>query len=209
MNEFITLALAKGRLAEKTVELLEKCGVECADILSPSRKLEFFDKSGKFKFIFVKPSDVPTYVEYGVADMGVCGKDTILEEDKNIYELLDLKLAKCRICIAGFEEARSILKKQGLRVATKYSHIAQKYYAGRGQNVQIISLHGSIELGPIIGLSDVILDIVESGKTLVENNLTVLEEVCDVSARLVVNKVSLKTKADIIKPLVTALSEVL
>lgn len=202
----ITIALAKGRLAEKSVELLEKCGIECRNILEPTRKLVLYDKSEQFEFIFVKPSDVPTYVEYGVADMGVCGKDTLLEEDKNIYELLDLNIAKCKLCIAGYENSLDIPSGHTLKVATKYKNIAKRLYEARGQNVEIISLHGSIELGPIIGLSDVILDIVESGKTLIENNLKVLEEIFDISARLVVNKVSLKTRANIIKPLLEKLS---
>lgn len=201
----ITIALAKGRLAEKSVELLEKCGIECKNILEPTRKLVLTDLSGVYEFIFVKPSDVPIYVEYGVADIGVCGKDTLMEEGKNIYELLDLKLAKCKLCLAGFANSLNLPDTKVLKVATKYKNIAKKLFESRGTNVEIISLHGSIELGPIVGLSDIILDIVESGKTLQENNLVVLEEICDVSARLVVNKVSLKTRADIIKPLLSKL----
>ena len=209
MENAITVALAKGRLAEKSVELLEKCGVKCKHILEPSRKLVFFDESGEYRFIFVKPSDVPTYVEYGVADIGVGGKDTILEEDRNIYELLDLNMAKCRLCIAGYADHETRRKTSDLKVATKYVNVARKYFEQKGQNVEIIPLHGSIELGPIIKLSDVILDIVESGKTLEENDLTVLEEICKISARLVVNKVSLKTKAETIKPLVKRMSEII
>lgn len=197
----ITIALAKGRLAEKAVELLEKCGVDCRNILEPTRKLVLSDKSGGYEFIFVKPTDVPTYVEYGVADMGICGKDTLLEEDKNVYELLDLHFAPCKLCIAGFDGALDDGGKV-LKVATKYGNVARKLFEARGRNVEIIPLHGSIELGPIVGLSDVILDIVESGKTLKENNLKVLEEIFDISARLIVNKVSLKTRADVILPLV-------
>lgn len=197
----ITIALAKGRLAEKAVELLEKCGVDCRNILEPTRKLVLSDKSGGYEFIFVKPIDVPTYVEYGVADMGICGKDTLLEEDKNVYELLDLHFAPCKLCIAGFDGALDDGGKV-LKVATKYGNVARKLFEARGRNVEIIPLHGSIELGPIVGLSDVILDIVESGKTLKENNLKVLEEIFDISARLIVNKVSLKTRADVILPLV-------
>lgn len=208
MGEIITVALAKGRLAERSVEMLEKCGIRCKHILEPSRKLVFFDESGQYRFIFVKPSDVPTYVEYGVADIGVVGKDTLLEEDRNIYELLDLNIAKCRLCLAGYADYEARRTSSDLRVATKYVNIAKKYFDQKGVNVEIIPLHGSIELGPIIDLTDIILDIVESGKTLIENNLTVLEEVCKVSARLVVNKVSLKTKADIIKPLVDSMAKI-
>lgn len=202
MKETVTFALAKGRLAEKSVDLLEKCGIDCRHILEPSRKLVMSDKSGKFKFIFVKPSDVPIYVEHGVADIGVVGKDTLLEEARDVYELIDLGFAKCRLCLAGYKDTDLSAPKNVLRVATKYVNVAKEYFDGRGQNVEIIPLHGSIELGPIVGLSDIILDIVESGKTLQENNLTVLEEITECSARLIINKVSLKTKADIIKPLV-------
>lgn len=208
MDKTVTFALAKGRLAEKSAELLQKCGIDCANILEPTRKLVLNDRSGKYKFIFVKPSDVPTYVERGVADIGVVGKDTLMEDGADVYELADLGFAKCRLAVAGYP-GFDLTDKTGLKVATKYSNIARKYFEGKGQNVEIITLHGSIELGPIVGLSDVILDIVESGKTLKENGLCVLEEICDVSARLIVNKVSLKTKAQDIKPLVKKISDVL
>lgn len=205
--EKITFALAKGRLAENAVDLLEKCGINCRSILEPTRKLVLTDDSGNYEFIFVKPSDVPIYVEYGVADLGVVGKDTLLEEDRNIYDLLDMKFGKCRLCIAGFNNSLNIGEGRILRVATKYGNIARKLYDSRGINVEIIPLHGSIELGPMVGLSDVILDIVESGKTLKENDLEILETICDVSARLVVNKVSLKTKSTVIRPLVDRLKQ--
>ncbi len=204
----ITIALAKGRLAEKTVEILNKCGIQSNEMNTPSRKLVLYDNSGVYRFILVKPSDVPTYIEYGVADIGVCGKDTLLEEDRNIYELLDLDFAKCKLCIAGYPQ-KDISKIDTLRVATKYVNIAKKYYYGKQQNIEIIRLSGSVELGPVIGLSDVILDIVESGKTLVENNLVVLEEIANISARLAVNKVSLKTKGDIIRPMVACIKEII
>lgn len=201
MDKTVTFALAKGRLAEKSAELLQKCGIDCANILEPTRKLVLNDASGKYEFIFVKPSDVPVYVERGVADIGVVGKDTLMEEGADVYELADLGFAKCRLAVAGYP-GFDLGDKTGLKVATKYGKIARRYFESKGQNVEIITLHGSIELGPIVGLSDVILDIVESGKTLKENGLCVLEEICDVSARLIVNKVSLKTKAKDIKPLV-------
>lgn len=201
MDNIVTFALAKGRLAEKSVEILEKCGVSCSNILEPTRKLTLYDRDNKFKFIFVKPSDVPIYVEYGVADIGVCGKDTILEENRNVYEMIDLNFGKCKLCLAGYKDFDLKTPRSLLKVATKYRNVAEKYFESKGQNVEIIGLHGSIELGPIIGLSDIILDIVESGKTLIENNLCVLEEICDCSARMIVNKVSLKTKGEIIRPL--------
>lgn len=200
----ITIALAKGRLAEDTVDILERCGIDCKNILKPTRKLELFDASNQYRFIFVKPSDVPTYVEYGIADIGVCGKDTLLEEDKNILEMIDLKIAKCKLCIAGFDNDYP----PNLRVATKYANVAKKIFRRKALNVEIIKLNGSIELGPIIGLSDVILDIVESGKTLKENGLKVLEEIYDCSARVVVNMVSLRTKGNIIKELITNIERV-
>jgi ATP phosphoribosyltransferase len=207
MDNIITIALAKGRLAEKTVELMEKCGIRCQNILEASRKLVFFDLDNKYRFIMVKPTDVPTYVEYGVADIGICGKDTLLEENKQVYEMLDLKFGACKLCIAGFKDNVKPLTSPNLRVATKYVNIARELFKSRGINVEIIKLSGSIELGPIINLSDVILDIVESGRTLVENNLVILEEITDISARLIVNQVSLKTNLNIIKPLINNLKE--
>ncbi len=209
MADKVTFALAKGRLAEKSVDVLEKCGIDCRRILEPTRKLVMSDASGNFEFIFVKPSDVPIYVEHGVADIGVVGKDTLLEEGRDVYELIDLGFAKCRLCLAGHKETDLSRRKNTLRVATKYVNVAREYFDARGQNAEIIPLHGSIELGPIVGLSDIILDIVESGKTLQENNLSVLEEIVNCSARLIVNKVSLKTKADVIKPLVVKIDGVI
>ncbi len=209
MQDKVTFALAKGRLAEKSVDILEKCGIDCRNILEPSRKLVMSDRSGRYDFIFVKPSDVPIYVEHGVADVGVVGKDTLMEESRDVYELIDLGFAKCRLCLAGYGDFDLSVPRNILKVATKYVNIAKDFFDGRGQNVEIIPLHGSIELGPIIGLSDIILDIVESGKTLQENNLCVLEEIVNCSARLIINKVSLKTKADVIKPLVKNIDEII
>lgn len=202
----VTVALAKGRLAEKAIELFETCGMDCRSLKEPTRKLVLADESGKFQFIFVKPTDVPIYVENGVADMGICGKDTLLEEDKSVFEMLDLGWGKCKLCIAGYPDI-DIDGMNTLRVATKYVRVAEKYFAKREQNIEILKLSGSIELGPVIGLSDVILDIVESGKTLKENGLVVLRDVAESSARLIVNKVSLKTKQDVIRPLVAKMKE--
>ena len=189
----ITVALAKGRLAQKAVEVLERCGLGLDALNEDTRKLVLFDDSGEYRFVFVKPSDVPTYVERGVADFGVVGKDTLLEADRDIYEMLDLGFGRCRMCVCGYPDS---LEKAGgvLRVGTKYERIAREYFGTRGKTVDIIKLNGSVELAPVIGLSDVIVDIVESGKTLEANGLSVLEEVCKCSARLVVNRVSLKTK---------------
>ena len=201
----ITVALAKGRLAEKSIELLEKCGLKLDELKQETRKLELYDATKQYKFIFVKPSDVPTYLERGVADFGVVGKDTLLEADRDILEMIDLKFAKCRMCVCGYSDS---LEKAGgiLRVGTKYDHIAKEYFGIQGKTVDIIKLNGSVELAPLIGLSDVIVDIVESGKTLEANGLMVLEEVCSCSARLVVNRVSLKTKKQLM-PLIEKIKD--
>ena len=209
MNSQVTIALPKGRLAEQTIEVLEKCGVGCAPLKSDTRKLVLYDEEQKFKFVFVKPTDVPTYIERGAADLGIAGKDTLLESNADVYEVLDLKFGHCRMCVAGFKKRDGKVTKSNLRVATKYVNIAKQYYDSKGVNVDIIKLNGSVELGPIVGLSDVIVDIVESGKTLQANGLSVLEEICDLTARLIVNKISFKTKSDVIRPLIKKISEVL
>lgn len=208
MDDVITLALAKGRLAEQTFDLLEKMGIDCTEPRNPGRQLVLWDQKNNIRFILVKPSDVPTYVDHGVADMGVVGKDTLMEAGRPLYEVLDLTFGKCRLCIAGYEGRReSSVTHATFRVATKYPAIAHSYYGAQGRTIEIIELHGSVELGPVIGLSDVILDIVESGSTLRANGLSVLEDVCDVSARLVCNRVSLKTKRDRIRALIDGLEE--
>lgn len=208
--EQLTIALAKGRLGEKGLKLLERCGVDGSAMEEAGRKLVLYDQSGGTRFILVKPSDVPTYVERGVADIGIVGKDTLMEMSSPVYEMLDLGFGQCRLCIAGPKDA---LKMQGasanLRVATKYPNVARAYYGARGVHIDIIKLNGSVELGPLVGLSDVILDIVESGRTLKENGMDVLEEVCQISARLIVNRVSLKTKGQRIKPLIDNMKKVL
>lgn len=208
MNDTITLALAKGRLAEQTFDLLEKMGVDCSEPRNPGRQLVLWDKKNNIRFILVKPSDVPTYVDHGVADLGVVGKDTLMEAGRPLYEVLDLTFGRCKLCIAGYAGHReNSVTHATFRVATKYPTIARSYYGEQGRTIEIIELHGSVELGPVIGLSDVILDIVESGSTLRANGLTVLEDVCDVSARLVCNRVSLKTKRDRIRALIDGLEE--
>lgn len=197
----ISIALAKGRLAEESAKLLSECGVDASEVFSDTRKLVLESADKKYSFFLVKPSDVPTYVEYGIADVGVAGKDTLLEAEKDLYEMIDLKFGACKLCVAGYPEKRKSLTSSHLRVATKYVNTAKKLYASRGEDVEIIPLHGSIELAPVTGLSDVIFDVVQTGATLKANGLVVLEEVYDISARLVVNKVSLKTKAEALLPL--------
>lgn len=209
---YLTFALAKGRLAKKTLEILEQIGFSCEEMKDPnSRKLIFVNEEQKVKIFLAKANDVPTYVEYGAADIGVVGRDTILEEGRKLYEVIDLGLGRCRMCVAGPREAKELLQHGELiRVATKYPNIAKDYfYNKKHQTVEIIKLNGSIELAPIVGLSEVIVDIVETGSTLKENGLEVLEEICPLSARMVVNQVSMKMEHERITGLINALREVL
>ena len=211
-KRYLTVALGKGRLAKKTLELFEKIGIRCEEIKDPdTRKLIFVNEELKLRFFLAKGPDVPTYVEYGAADIGIVGKDTMLEEARNIYEVLDLGFGKYRMCICGPESARDLLQHhEQIRVATKYPRIAKDYfYNKKHQTVEIIKLNGSIELAPIVGLSEVICDIVETGTTLKENGLTVLEEVCPLSARVVVNQVSMKMENERITKLIRDLKTVI
>lgn len=211
-KRYLTFALGKGRLAKKTLELFEKIGITCDEIRDPdTRKLIFVNEELGLRFFLAKGPDVPTYVEYGAADIGIVGKDTILEESRNIYEVLDLGFGKCKMCICGPESAAELLQHhEQIRVATKYPRIAKDYfYNKKHQTVEIIKLNGSIELAPIVGLSEVICDIVETGTTLRENGLTVLEEVCPLSARMVVNQVSMKMENERIRKLIEDLRRVL
>ncbi len=204
-KRYLTFALTKGRLAKKTLELLEKVGITCEEMKDPdSRKLIFVNEELGLKFFLAKGPDVPTYVEYGAADIGVVGKDTLVEEGRKMYEVLDLGFGKCRMCVCGPESAREKLAHQEqIRVATKYPDIAKDYfYNQKHQTVELIKLNGSIELAPIVGLSDVIVDIVETGSTLRENGLGVLEEVMPLSARMVVNQVSMKMESERITKLI-------
>ena len=203
----LNVALAKGRLADSCADIFIRCGIRAQILKEETRKLVLETPDKKFRFFFVKPADVPTYVEYGIADIGVAGKDTLLEAGADLYEMLDLGFEKCKLCVAGAPEMRAMLKKPRLRVATKYVETAKKLYYSRGEDVEIIPLHGSIELAPLTGLSDVIFDIVQSGGTLRANGLEVLEEVFDISARLVANKVRLKTKAEEILPLIAEMKK--
>ena len=211
-DRYLTFALTKGRLADKTLSLLEQVGITCEEMKDKnSRKLVFVNEELKLRFFLAKGPDVPTYVEYGAADIGIVGKDTILEEARNIYEVLDLGFGKCRMCICGPKESKELLQHHELiRVATKYPRIAKDYfYNKKHQTVEIIKLNGSIELAPIVGLAEVICDIVETGSTLRENGLEVLEEVCPLSARMVVNQVSMKMEHERITKLITDLKSVL
>lgn len=208
---YITFALAKGRLARHTLSLLEQIGITCEEMKDEkTRKLIFVNEELGYRFFLSKATDVPTYVEMGAADIGVVGKDTILEAGRKLYEVLDLNVGKCRMCVAGPESAREKLNDGSLiRVASKYPRIAKDYfYNTKHQTVEIIKLNGSVELAPIVGLSEVIVDIVETGSTLKENGLKVLEEICPLSARVVVNEVSMKMEHERITKLVKDLKKI-
>lgn len=201
---YITIALAKGRLAYLSMDLLERCGIDCSEARSSTRKLIFDDDKSNTRLILVKPMDVPTYVDHGAADIGIAGSDSIMEYGGSLYEMLDLGFGRCRMAVAGPLDKSDGIIKANMRVATKYPNIAADYFRRRGQTVDIIKLNGSVELGPLVGLSDVIVDLVETGSTLKENGLYVMEEVCPVSARLIVNRASLKTKHRTIMDIVEA-----
>lgn len=204
----LTFALAKGRLAKKAMALLGDLGITCKEMEDKTRKLLFQSDDEAYGFFLSKASDVPTYVDYGVADIGFVGKDTIVEENRNVYEVLDLGFGKCHMVVAGTKEKQKLLETgQFLRVATKYPRIAKCYFESKHMPVEIIKLNGSVELGPIVGLSDVIVDIVESGATLKENGLVVLEEIMPLSARMIVNTASMKVKNKEVEALIGKIEE--
>ncbi len=192
---YLTFALGKGRIARETLTLFEKIGISCDEMKDKdSRKLIFVNDDLKMRFFLAKGPDVPTYVEYGAADIGIIGRDMILEENRKLYEVMDLGFGKCKMCVCGPSSARGLLEhNQQIRVASKYPNIAKDYFINKKhQMVEIIKLNGSVELAPIVGLAEVIVDIVETGSTLRENGLEILEEICPLSARMVVNRVSMK-----------------
>lgn len=209
---YLTIALTKGRLAGKTLDLFDKMGMHFDEVRDKeTRKLIFANEELGIRVFLAKGPDVPTYVEYGAADIGISGKDIIMEEGRKIYEVLDLGIGRCRMCVCGPEKARELLRHHEIiRVATKYPNIAKDYfYNKKHQTVDIIKLNGSIELAPIVGLSEVIVDIVETGSTLKENGLSVLEEICPLSARMVVNQVSMKMENERISKLIDDLKNVI
>ena len=206
MNTILNVALPKGRLGEKVYDMFEKAGFPCPSIKENNRKLIFENKEVGVRYFWVKPSDVAIYVERGAADIGVAGKDILLEYNPDVYELLDLNIGKCDMAVAaksGFVDDRN----KTLTVATKFTNIAKKYYASQGREIDIIHLNGSIELAPILELSDVIVDIVETGATLKENRLEVVEKFLPISARLIANKANFKFKSQVIEKIITELSE--
>ena len=206
--DYLNVALPKGRLGEKVLAIFEEAGFPCPAIHEAGRKLIFENEEAKVRYFWVKPSDVAIYVERGAADIGVAGKDILLEYQPDIYELLDLKIGKCKIAVAAKKDFRDNPGRT-LRVATKFSHIAADYYLSKGRDIDIIHLNGSIELAPILGLSDVIVDIVETGTTLRENDLTVVEDVVPISARLIANKASYKFKNTVIDNIVRCTAQLL
>jgi len=203
--KYLTVALAKGRLAELAIDMFSDMGINLPEMKTKTRKLIFTDEKNKMKFILVKASDVPTYVEYGAADIGIVGKDTLLEEGRNLYEMIDLGFGACRMAVCGPVEIKDKLHKiNNLRVASKYPAIAKQYFQeDLGETIELIKLNGSVELAPLVGLSDVIVDIVETGTTLKENGLDVLEVIAPLSARFVVSKVSMKMHRERIMDIVT------
>ena len=204
----LTIALPKGRLADQTLDIMEKAGYDVSAARDKSRKLILEDKDAGLRFILSKPSDVPTYVEYGAADIGVVGKDTLLEEGRQLYEVLDLGLGKCRMCVAAKKGFRDNSEKT-IKVATMFVNIAKGHYASKGRDIEICKLNGSIEIAPILGMTDVIVDIVETGTTLKENDLEVIETIIPISARLVANKASSKFKSQQINDIRRKLQEVI
>jgi len=209
--EYLNIALAKGRLADSAIELFESIGIDCSEMKDSSRKLIFTDRQNMINFFLVKPSDVPTYVEYGAADLGISGRDTLLEEGRNLYEMLNLKFGTCKMILAGPTRFEGKLDKlNNKRVATKYPRIAREYFEHkRKETIEVIKLNGSVELAPLVGLAELIVDLVESGRTLKENNLVILDTIADISARLVVNRVSMKMKSDKIKWIIDELKKVI
>jgi ATP phosphoribosyltransferase len=200
----LTIALSKGRLTDLSIELFEAVGIDCTELKGSSRKLILYDETNKIKFFLAKPSDVPTYVEYGAADIGIVGKDTLMEEGRNLYEVLNLGFAACRMAVAGPVELEGKLDKlTNKRVATKYPRIAKEYFEHkRKESIEVIKLNGSVELAPLVGLSEVIVDLVETGRTLKENGLVVLDTIAEISARMVVNRVSMKMESERINKII-------
>ena len=202
----INIALPKGRLGERVYRILEQVGYPCPSVLEDNRKLIFENPEAGVRYCWVKPSDVASYVERAAADVGIAGKDVLLEYQPEVYELADLGIGKCRMCAAGRRGFRD-RRDQTLRVATKFPKIAKGYYSAQSRDIDIIKLHGSIELAPLVGLSDVIVDLVETGKTLQENDLEVIETIVPISARLIANKVSYKFKYQEITALCSQVDE--
>ncbi|UNU72679.1 ATP phosphoribosyltransferase [Moraxella nasovis] len=201
----LTIALSKGRILKETLPLLKAAGIELLEDIEQSRKLVFPTTNPDVQILILRASDVPTYVEHGAADVGIAGKDVLMEYDAQVYELLDLGIAKCRLMTAGVKGAT--LPNRRLRIATKYVNVARDYFAKRGEQVDVIKLYGSMELAPLVGLGDLIVDVVDTGNTLKANGLEPLDEICQVSSRLIVNPVSYKTKLASLTPILQTLQK--
>lgn len=210
-NEQLTIALSKGRMQDDALALFARAGIVVEESELRSRKLVIHSTDGRFSFVLVKPGDVPTYVEYGVADAGICGRDVLLESRADVHEPLDLKFGRCRIAVAGKREVvgQPYNLLATVRVATKYPRIATEHFHAKGVPIEVINLSGSVELAPLLGLSDRIVDLVETGRTLVENGLEVIEEITESTARLVVNRASFHLKRDAVSALLSQLTDVL
>ena len=208
MNDFITIAIPKGRILQESVALFKKIGIDCEELLSDTRKLIFENPAQKMRYMIVRATDVPTYVEYGCADLGIVGKDTLMEQEKDVYEPLDLKFGYCRMMVAEPAELSRTddpASWTNIRIATKYPNVTEKYFSGKGVQVEIIKLYGSMELAPLMGLADRIVDVVDTGKTLKENGLEPTELIAHVTSRLIVNKASMKMKHVLIQPIIDQL----
>ncbi|MBI1921244.1 MAG: ATP phosphoribosyltransferase [Geobacter sp.] len=208
MTDFITIAIPKGRILEESVTLFKKIGINCDELLSSSRKLIFENQAEKMRYMIVRATDVPTYVEYGCADLGIVGKDTLMEQEKDVYEPLDLKFGYCRMMVAepaGLATDDDPSSWSNIRIATKYPNVTEKYFAAKGIQVEIIKLYGSIELAPLVGLSERIVDLVSTGETLKQNGLVEVETIAEITTRLIVNRASLKTKHRRITEIITGL----
>jgi ATP phosphoribosyltransferase len=210
MNDFITIAIPKGRILEESVELFARIGIDCAELLGNSRKLIFVNEAQRMRYMIVRATDVPTYVEYGSADLGIVGKDTLMEQEKDLYEPLDLKFGYCRMMVAepvGLADEDDPARWSNIRIATKYPTVTEKYFSAKGVQVEIIKLYGSIELAPLVGLSERIVDLVSTGETLKQNGLVEVETIAEITTRLVVNRASLKTKHERISKIIEALEK--
>ncbi len=212
MNDIITIAIPKGRILEESVSLFSRIGIDCRELLEDSRKLIFENSEQKMRYMIVRATDVPTYVEYGCADMGIVGRDTLMEQERDLYEPLDLKFGYCRMIVA---EPANLAGNDDpclwshIRVATKYPRVTEKWFASRGIQVEVIKLYGSIELAPLVGLSERIVDLVSTGETLKQNGLVEVETISEITARLVVNRASLKIKQKKITEIIHDLENIL
>ncbi len=212
MSDFITIAIPKGRILQDSVALFKKIGINCEELLSDTRKLVFEDPVQKMRYMIVRATDVPTYVEYGCADLGIVGKDTLMEQEKDLYEPLDLKFGYCRLVVAEPAELSRVddpASWANIRIATKYPNVTEKYFAGKGVQVEIIKLYGSIELAPLVGLSERIVDLVSTGETMRQNGLVEVDTIAEITCRLIVNRASLKTRHERITTILTGLEKVL